>query len=935
MESHLVSRFATPLMRRIAYILPAVIVAVVVVAVSAVVERVNDIQSDIELRAAVSSTLGTLRARVEGTINANAYLVRGMVTAIAVEPDLTQERFTALASNLFRANSQLRHIGAAPDMVVRFVYPKKGNEAAIGLDYRTNEAQRDAAGRARDADELVVAGPVDLVQGGQGFVGRIPVFTGPPGSQSRRFWGVISAVIDVDRFYDASGLTDPTLPFEVAVRGKDALGAKGAVFFGREAVFRSDPILADVALPYGSWQMAAIPKGGWPSAAADAWSVRILCFVVGVFLVGATVVASHLVKQRQASERAVRQSETRLRSILDAAPYGIFLKDRERRYVVANAAYCRIYGVAAERVVGHVAEDFQPESFTRRAEVEERRILDEGLPIYDEFALTLPTGAVRHMAVTKFPVFGDDDAVVGLGAIMVDTTERRNAEAELLESRNRYSALVEQAPVGILVHQDDRFVFANEAYARMLGVDDPARLIGTDIWRTVAESEWSRIRGVAEHRLATGDVIPTETRHLRVDGREIDVRIVGRPVVFDGRPATQVVCEDITESKRLEERLRQSQKMEAVGQLTGGVAHDFNNLLQVIETNLEFARANIPEGSQVLDLLDAALRAGRRGAGLTQKLLAFSRKQTLRPVRVRVADWADGEARLLARTLGEDITIEVDVREGVGTVFVDEGGLTNALLNLALNARAAMPNGGNLTISAVRVTVAPGRTPVDDAMAPGEYVEIAVRDTGSGMDQDVMVRAFEPFFSTKEVGQGSGLGLSMVYGFARQSGGAAIIESVPGEGTTVRILLPAIHEPFAAAEPPSPDVPRTPLAVKVLLVEDDADVRASTAMLLESFGCTVVEASDAALAMASLEKDAEIRVLLSDVVLPGGENGIELAREAICRYSDLKVILVSGYPESALKKVGVSESKFLLLGKPYSKEQLMDALGVVMESGKG
>ena len=215
-------------------------------------------------------------------------------------------------------------------------------------------------------------------------------------------------------------------------------------------------------------------------------------------------------------------------------------------------------------------------------------------------------------------------------------------------------------------------------------------------------------------------------------------------------------------------------------------------------------------------------------------------------------------------------------------------------------------------------------------MSPGEYVEIAVRDTGCGMDKDVMARAFEPFFSTKGVGEGSGLGLSMVYGFARQSGGAATIESMPGAGTTVHILLPAIHEPLATSEPVPSDVAHARLAIRVLLVEDDAEVRASAAMLLESLDCTVIEAADAASAMASLETDGQIRVLLSDVVLPGGENGFELAREAVCRYPDLRVILVSGYPESALKKVGASESTFPLLGKPYTKEQLMGALNAVI-----
>ena len=277
-----------------------------------------------------------------------------------VEPDLTQERFSALASNLFTTDSELRSIGVAPDLVIRFVYPKAGNETALGLDYRSNEAQREAVQRARDLGKLIVAGPVDLVQGGRGFIVRIPVFTGPIDSQSRQFWGLVSAVIDQDKFYAASGLTDPALPFEVAVRGKNALGAKGAVFFGREAVFRSNPVLADVALPYGAWQLAAIPKGGWPSAAANAGSVRILCFIVGMFLVGATIVASRLVDQRQASDRAVRQSEARLRSILDAAPYGIFLKDRERRFVVANAAYCRIFGLREADVVGMSPRMFCP-----------------------------------------------------------------------------------------------------------------------------------------------------------------------------------------------------------------------------------------------------------------------------------------------------------------------------------------------------------------------------------------------------------------------------------------------------------------------------------------------------------------------------------------------------------------------------------------------
>lgn len=290
--------------------LPAIVTALGVLLVALYVENLSTEHFQKDVRLLVSERLSLVRARLEGNINSNAQLTRGLVAAITTEPDMTQERFAALAAEVLRGKSQIRNIGAAPGLVIRLMYPLKGNEKALGLDYRKTPDQTAAALQARDLGELVLAGPVNLVQGGQGFIGRIPVFTGPEPGNDRQFWGLVSTVIDVERLYQDSGLLDPDLPIEIAIRGEDAKGREGAHFFGRKAVLEANPVEVDVILPWGSWTMAAIPKGGWPVRPDEAWLLYAGFLLAGLLIVAPMVVVGRLlVERRDAEQRLTRTVE--------------------------------------------------------------------------------------------------------------------------------------------------------------------------------------------------------------------------------------------------------------------------------------------------------------------------------------------------------------------------------------------------------------------------------------------------------------------------------------------------------------------------------------------------------------------------------------------------------------------------------------------------
>lgn len=381
-----------------------------------------------------------------------------------------------------------------------------------------------------------------------------------------------------------------------------------------------------------------------------------------------------------------------------------------------------------------------------------------------------------------------------------------------------------------------------------------------------------------------------------------------------------------------EEALNHAQRLESVGQLTGGIAHDFNNLLTVIQGNLQVLEElpTLARDETAQQMVAAAARASRRGAELTGKLLAFSRRQVLQPSAVDLRALLDSLSDMLHRTLDQRIQIQVDVDAGGTAVQADPGQLEAALLNIAINARDAMPDGGVLRFATAPVDVVE-HGELELAAGPGQrFVAIAVSDTGTGMPDAVKERAFEPFFTTKQAGRGTGLGLSTVYGFAKQSSGAVSIDSAPGEGTTIRLYLPVPrHEPLAGEEGAAP-VEGVPRGLKVLLVEDDGPVREVATQFLKMLGCRVTASASAEEALMHLSPEADFELLLSDIALGPGLRGTELARLAQERLPRLHVLLMSGFSSELLDADRESPASWELLPKPYSREQLAGAIARVL-----
>ncbi|UMY16410.1 MASE4 domain-containing protein [Methylobacterium organophilum] len=397
----------------------------------------------------------------------------------------------------------------------------------------------------------------------------------------------------------------------------------------------------------------------------------------------------------------------------------------------------------------------------------------------------------------------------------------------------------------------------------------------------------------------------------------------------DGRLRSMAgVVMDTTERHEAEERLAQAQKMEAVGQLTGGVAHDFNNLLTIITGNLDMIARAPDNRARVERLAGSSLQAARRGAELTEKLLAFSRRQVLRPETVNPNRLLRDFQGLLGRAVGETVRVRLDLDPVLDPVRIDPGQFENAVLNLAVNARDAMQGGGTLTLRTCNATLSEREIADRPDLTPGPYVLVAVSDTGTGMEPAVLAHAFEPFFTTKDVGRGTGLGLSQVYGFVRQAGGYARLKSVPGEGTTVELYLPRSAE---AAAPPRPDtaIPlrRATQGEVVLAVEDEPGVLEMAVESLSELGYRTLTATHAAAALDRLRGPERIDILFSDVVMPGGMNGVQLAVEARRLRPGLRVLLTSGYTGAPQNLPG----DLPLLGKPYRREQLAEKLRVVLE----
>ncbi|PYP71977.1 MAG: hybrid sensor histidine kinase/response regulator [Gemmatimonadetes bacterium] len=510
------------------------------------------------------------------------------------------------------------------------------------------------------------------------------------------------------------------------------------------------------------------------------------------------------------------------------------------------------------------------------------------------------------------------------------------SERQLRESEVGYRTLVERAPVGIYRSSaEGKFLSVNAALVRMLGYDSPEDVQQLDMACDVYADPAERQRLLDRDSYTEREYDEVEATWKRKDGLLLKVQLSVRAVrnVASGVAYYETIVRDVTEQRRLQAQLMQAQKMEAVGRLAGGVAHDFNNLLTVIISYSDLLLEDLGRDDPKREDVAAVRKAAEGAAALTHQLLAFSRQQVLQPKVLDVNATVANTEKLLRRLIGEDIQLVAKLGSGLGSVKADPGQIEQVIMNLAVNARDAMPAGGQLTIETANVEMDEAYVRGHPLAQPGRYVMLAVSDTGTGMDEQTKAHIFEPFFTTKELGKGTGLGLATVYGIVKQSGGFIWLYSEPGHGTSFKIYMPRVDESAERATPAAAaPLPRG--TETILVVEDAPAVRAVTRQVLERQGYTVLEAPNGGAALVLATKHhGPIHLLLTDVVMPG-VNGRQLAEQLARPRPDMMVLFTSGYTDDSVVRHGVLESGIAYLQKPFTPDGVARKVREVLDSSR-
>jgi PAS domain S-box-containing protein len=627
----------------------------------------------------------------------------------------------------------------------------------------------------------------------------------------------------------------------------------------------------------------------------------------------------------------------RFQLLVDAVTdYAIYMLDPTGVVVSWNAGAQRFKGYVESEILGthfsrfYTEEDLATELPRRALETAARegKFEAEGWRVRKD-----GTNFWAHVVID--PIRDARGNLLGYAKITRDLTERKKTQQALRESEERFRLLVQGVTDYAIYMLDPQGHVTNwNAGAQRIKGYAESEILGCHFSQFYTDEDLAtELPRRALETAAREGKFEAEGWRLRKDGTRFWASVVIDPIRNDRGELIGFakITRDITERRHAQEALEhaqaalfQAQKMEAVGQLTGGVAHDFNNLLTIIVNNLDLLTRNAREPRDV-KLIESAQRAAERGAKLTQQLLAFSRRQPLQPDTHNPNTLIEGFESVLRRACGEMIRLQLSLAPRIRWVSVDAPQFESALLNLIVNARDAMPNGGSLKIMTGNVTLSEMDSTSSD-LPPGQYASIAVQDTGTGMTPEIVNRVFEPFFTTKEIGKGTGLGLSQVYGFVTQSGGHIKVDSTPGQGTRVTMLLPAQETGIETSEEEDEtERPARDSAGTVLIVEDEPAVLEVASDIFDSLGYDVVTATDANEAIKVLDGNLSIDVLFSDVIMPNGMNGVELSRKAREMRPDLKILLASGYPMSALPSEGLGAG-VSFISKPYRWTELAEKL---------
>jgi PAS domain S-box-containing protein len=749
-----------------------------------------------------------------------------------------------------------------------------------------------------------------------------------------------------DDYYELLFIANP-LPmwvFEIASGRFLAVNAQACTQYGYSEEEFLAMTISDIRPPEESEHLAAARSigpsghrslGRWKHRKKDGTLIDVEITSDDIIFRGkqARLVLANDVTERNRVEDALRLSHERFDYVTRATADAVWDRNIAENTIWWNDGLQRLFGIPPDRVEATIEwarERIHPEDRERVARSMAEVIRSDAEQWMSEYRFRRQDGSYAFVYDRGFVIRGPGGRAIRVVGAMTDLSDRKQREDMLREQ----ATLLDRATDAILVRgMDHRIRYWNKAAEAMYGLpreqaigrmveeivvyDDVAAFEQADA-EVFAKGEWS---GNLRQTAAGGKVITVEGHWtlLRDD---------------NGHPTGVLkIHTDVSERMELEHRLAQSQKLEAIGQLTGGIAHDFNNLLTVIIGNADALTEDLADQQQVLPLVEMIRAAGERGAALTSHLLAFARRQALEPKTVRPDELINGMRNLLRRTLGENIELDVLHAPDLASVSVDPAQFESALLNLCINARDAMPGGGKLMIETNNVVLDQHYADQRGDVVPGSYVRVAVSDTGTGMSAADAARAFDPFFTTKPRGKGSGLGLSMVYGFTKQSGGHVAIYSELGHGTVVTLYLRQAQGMSEASRQAEPDA-STSRGERILLVEDDDLVRTHALRLLGSLGYEVVAARNGPEALDMLRNGAPCDLLFTDVIMPGGMTGPQLAAAARELRPKLPVLYTSGYTENAIVHHGRVDPGVNLLHKPYRRPELAAKIRVALSEDR-